>query len=102
MHSTKGNIITWTQKPVYGDLPIGKLERSRKEVAKAYRKNRITLREAAKLLSADYREIQDILTEEGIPISNLTEGEAESRIKKKLKRHALKEKKKHANSNTRG
>lgn len=57
-------------------------ERNRKEVVEAYRDNRITLREAAKLLSVDYWEAQDILAEEGIPISDLTEGEVESRIKK--------------------
>jgi hypothetical protein len=28
MHGTQGNIVTWTQKPVYGDLVAGKLERS--------------------------------------------------------------------------
>ena len=33
-------------------------------------------------MSVDYWEAQDILAEEGIPISDLTEGEVESRIKK--------------------
>jgi hypothetical protein len=29
MYNTQTKIVTWTQKPVYWDLPIGKLERSR-------------------------------------------------------------------------
>jgi hypothetical protein len=29
MYNTQTKIVTWTQKPVYRDLPIGKLERSR-------------------------------------------------------------------------
>ncbi|MCK4492387.1 MAG: UPF0175 family protein [Candidatus Altiarchaeales archaeon] len=57
-------------------------ERNKKEIVEAYRNNRITLREAAKLLSVDYWEVQDILAEEGIPISNLTESEIKSRTKK--------------------
>lgn len=63
-------------------MSIGLRERSRKEVVEAYRDNRITLREAAKLLSVDYWEAQDILVEEGIPVSDLTEDEVESRMKK--------------------
>ncbi|RLI88873.1 MAG: hypothetical protein DRO62_02865 [Candidatus Altiarchaeales archaeon] len=63
-------------------ISTGLRERNKKEVVEAYRDNRITLREAAKLLSVSYLEVQDILAEEGIPISDLTEGEAESRMKK--------------------
>ncbi|HDH41870.1 MAG TPA: ribbon-helix-helix protein, CopG family [Candidatus Altiarchaeales archaeon] len=63
-------------------ISAGLRERNKKEVVKAYRDNRITLREAAKLLSVDYWKVQDILAEEGIPISDLTESEVKSRMKK--------------------
>ena len=62
-------------------MSVGLRERNKREVMEAYRINRITLREAAELLSVDYWEAQDILAEEGIPISDLTEAEAESRIR---------------------
>lgn len=69
-------------------ISIGLRERNKKEIVEAYRNNRITLREAAKLLSVDYWEVQDILAEEGIPISDLTENEIKSRMKK-LKKDAF-------------
>ena len=63
-------------------MSVGLRERNKREVVEAYRINRITLREAAELLSVDYWGVQDILAEEGIPISDLTEAEVESRIRK--------------------
>ena len=51
----------------------------RKDVAYAYKNARITLREAAELLGTDYYSTQDVLAEEGVPVSDLTEGEIAER-----------------------
>ena len=50
--------------------------------AYAYRNKRITLREAADLRGTNYNEAQDILAEEGVPVTDLTEGEIAERKRK--------------------
>ncbi len=49
-----------------------------------YKNKKITLREAAELPSeTDYYGAQDILAEEGVPVTDLTKGKIENRKKKK-------------------
>jgi len=63
-------------------VSLGLQEGNKKEVAYAYQNKRITLREAADLLGTDYYGAQDILAEEGIPVTDLTDREIEERKKK--------------------
>jgi predicted HTH domain antitoxin len=51
----------------------------------SYKNKKITLREAADLLGTDYYRAQDILAEEGVPVTDLTKEEIEERKKKAVK-----------------
>jgi len=62
-------------------LAKGLFEETKKRILENYQRGRITLREMAELLGVDYWEAQDILSEEGIPLINLSEKEIEKRIK---------------------
>jgi len=62
-------------------LAKGLFEETKKGILENYRRGRITLREMAELLGVDYWDAQDILSEEGIPLINLSEKEIEKRIK---------------------
>jgi metal-responsive CopG/Arc/MetJ family transcriptional regulator len=66
-------------------VSLGLQEGNKKDVAYAYKNKTITLREAAELLGTEYYETQDILAEEGVPVTDLTEGEIVERKKKGLK-----------------
>jgi len=63
-------------------MSLGIREGNKKDVAYAYKNKKITLREASDLLGTDYYEAQDILAEEGVPVTDLTGGEIEERRKK--------------------
>lgn len=62
-------------------LVKGLFEETKKRILENYQQRRITLRETAELLGVDYWEAQDILSEEGIPLINLSQEEIEKRIK---------------------
>ena len=62
-------------------LAKGLFEEIKKRVLENYQRRKITLREMAQLLGVDYWEAQDILSEEGIPLINLSQEETEKRIK---------------------
>jgi len=62
-------------------ISVGLLEENKREVVQNYMENRITLREAARLLGVDYWEVHNILAEEGVPVSDLTEKEVEGRVR---------------------
>lgn len=53
-----------------------------KEILNNYRTRRITLREAAELLGVHYWEMQDILDSSGIPVSDISDEDIESRLTK--------------------
>jgi len=69
------------------DTALGKLlvkglfEETKKRILENYQRRRIALREMAELLGVDYWEAQDILSEEGIPLINLSQEEIKKRIK---------------------
>src|SRR3989338_3315130 len=62
---------------------IGKalLEERKKRILEAFRRHRLTLREAAEALGVDYWDLQEILEQEGIPITDLTRKEIDEEKK---------------------
>ena len=62
---------------------IGKalLEERKKRILDAFKRHRLTLREAAEALGVDYWDLQAILEKEGIPITDLSNKEIEEEKK---------------------
>lgn len=59
----------------------GVIEEKREEILKAFALKKLTIREAAEALGVSYRDVEKLIEQAGIPITDLSEEEIKHRAK---------------------